>query len=480
LSTELRSSDLVAVREQLGREPTTPFTVVARCSAGHPLVIRNAPVDATGAPFPTTYWLTCPAAVRAVARVEADGWIARLNERDRTDAAFADALEAAHRSYANDRAGDLEHARDRGDLEHARDWGGVGGTRRGVKCLHAHYAFHLAGGDDPVGAWVAERIEPVHAGQRSGRVAAIDQGTNSIRLLVVEPGAEPGGDPTELARDMVITRLGQGVDRSGRLDAEALGRTIAVLERYARRARALGAERIRVAATSAVRDAADPEDLAAAVRRHAGSELEVLSGEREAALSFLGATRGLDASLAPPPYLVIDVGGGSTELVTGEGATSRSLWAVSMQIGSVRLTERLVGEDPPTDRDLAALAAAVDEAVGDAGARAALREVRTLIAVAGTATTLQAMALRLDRYDPEAIHRTWLRRDDAERVLSELARMTNRERAALPFMAPGRGDVIVAGGAILTGAMRLLGFDRALVSETDILDGLAFEMLDIR
>ena len=160
---ELRSSDIEAVREQLGRDPTTPFTVVARCSGGHPLVIRNAPRDAAGAPFPTTYWLTCPDAVRAVARLEAAGAIARFNEQERSDPAFAQALLAAHRAYAEDRATDLPVS-----LED----GGVGGTRRGVKCLHAHYAFHLAGGVDPVGAWVAEQSEPIHIEERPGRVAA--------------------------------------------------------------------------------------------------------------------------------------------------------------------------------------------------------------------------------------------------------------------------------------------------------------------
>ncbi|MGZ6546384.1 MAG: DUF501 domain-containing protein, partial [Actinomycetota bacterium] len=160
---ELRSSDMAAVREQLGREPTTPFTVVVRCTGGHPLVIRNAPRDASGAPFPTTYWLTCPGAVKAVARLEAEGWIARFNERERSDPSFADALAVAHRSYAEDRACELPEA---------ADDGGVGGTRKGVKCLHAHYANHLAGGDDVVGHWVAERIEPVHADQRPGRIAA--------------------------------------------------------------------------------------------------------------------------------------------------------------------------------------------------------------------------------------------------------------------------------------------------------------------
>jgi exopolyphosphatase/guanosine-5'-triphosphate,3'-diphosphate pyrophosphatase len=464
---ELRASDLIAVRTQLGREPTTPFTVVARCTARHPLVIRNGPRDASGRPFPTTYWLTCPDAVKAVSRIEADGWIARLNERLGTDRAFSRALRAAHRSYAEDRASDLPEA---------LDDGGVGGTRTGVKCLHAHYAFHLAGGLDPVGAWVADRVEPVHADQRPGRVAAIDQGTNSIRLLVLEP--VPDGDPTEVARDMVITRLGQGVDRTGRIDPEALRRTVKVLARYCRRSRALGAERIRVAATSAVRDAANRDDFAAAVRDLADSKLEVISGEREAGLSFLGATRSLDDSVSPP-YLVLDIGGGSTELVIG-GRPGIADHAISTRMGSVRLTERFVHHDPPAGEELAMIARAIGDVLDEAETMVPVGDARSLVAVAGTATTLQAIALGLDHYDPERIHRTWLARDDAERVLADLVRMTTPERAALPVMAPGRGDVIVAGALILTTVMRRLGFERALASETDILDGLAFEMLDIR
>ena len=467
---ELRSFDLEAVREQLGRDPTTPFTVVVRCSGGHPLVIRNAPRDAAGAPFPTTYWLTCPEAGRAVARLEAAGAIARFNEQERSDPAFAQALLDAHRSYAEDRAVDLPEAV--GD-------GGVGGTRRGVKCLHAHYAYHLAGGVDPIGRWVAEQVEPVHAEERIGRVAAIDQGTNSIRLLVVEPPAEAGGDPTELSRDMVITRLGQGVDRTGRLDPDALRRTVDVLARFCRRARALHADRIRVAATSAVRDASNRDEFATAVRELAGAELEVISGEREAGLSFLGGTHGLDPSAVPSPYLVIDIGGGSTEFVVGR-EPGRAEHARSTQMGSVRLTERNVATDPPSPPEIRAISSEIDRVLDEAEAAVPIRDARTLVAVAGTATTLQAIALGLDRYDPDAIHRTWLSLETADAVLADLVRMTNPERGAIPVMALGRGDVIIAGALILTSVMRRFGFERALVSETDILDALAYELLDIR
>lgn len=456
---ELRGSDLTTVADQLGREPTTPFTVVARCPDGHPLVIRNDPVDAEGNPFPTLFWLTCPAASKAVSRLESEGWIARLNERLTVEADLAAELERAHDQYAKERA--------RGHPG-ADVFGGVGGTRTGVKCLHAHYANHIAGGQDPVGAWTAERIEPIHD-ERPGRVAAIDQGTNSIRLLVAEPDGDGGF--RELARDMVITRLGQGVDRTGRIAPEALERTVAVLARYCRRARALHAERIHVAATAAVRDASNRNELERAVREHAGSELEVLSGEEEAARSFLGATRGLDA---PAPFLVLDIGGGSTEFVVGTDAPEA---ASSVQMGSVRLTERFVRHDPPTPDELETMRAFVGERLDEVERAVPVRDARTLVAVAGTSTTVQAVELGLPHYDSDAIHRTRLDRSAAERVLQQLAVMTTDERASLPVMAPGRADVIVAGAVILVEAMRRFAFEDALVSETDILDGLALEML---
>ncbi len=456
---ELRGSDLAAIRELLGREPTTPFTVVSRCADGHPLVIRNDPIDAQGRPFPTLFWLTCPEAVRAVSRLESGGAIGELNTRAEEEPAFAEALARAHEAYARERA--------RG-FPGAERHGGVGGARTGVKCLHAHYAHHLAGGQDPVGDWTAERVEPIHP-EREGRFAVIDQGTNSIRLLVVEP--DGGGGLRELARDMVITRIGEGVDRTGRIAPEALERTVAVLASYCRRARALHAERIRVAATSAVREAANRDELERAVRQHARSELEVISGEREAELAFLGAARGLEA---PSPFLVVDTGGGSTELVLG---TTAPRARISLPMGSVRLTERFVRADPPSGRELEAMRMAVEDLLEDAEAQMPVRDARTLVAVAGTSTTVQAISLGLDRYDPEAIHRTRLSLAEAERVLGDLAVMTIPERSALPVMAPGRGDVIVAGAVILATVMRRLGFEGCLVSETDILDGLALDAL---
>jgi len=459
---ELRGSDLSIVREQLGREPTVSFTVVARCPGGHPLVIRNAPIDRDGHPFPTLFWLTCTVAVKAAARLESQGWIGRWNARAEKDEALATALATAHDEYARERS--------RG-FPQALAWGGVGGASRGVKCLHAHYANHVAGGRDPIGAWVAGEIEPVHPEEKPGRVGVVDLGTNSIRLLVasVEPAEDQGLE--EFARDMVITRIGEGVDRTGRIDPEALTRTVDVLQRYCRRTRALHAERVQVSATAAVREASNRDELEASVRTHAGSELEIITGEREAALSFLGARHGLDA---PSPFLVLDIGGGSTEFAVG---TEQPEASISTPMGSVRLTERLIQTDPPSEGGLGAIRKAVHGILDDVERSVPVRTPRTLVAVAGTPTTIQAISLGLPFYDPEAIHRSWLSVGKAERVLGELAKMTINERSAIPVMAPGRADVIVAGAMILVEVMRRFGFERALVSETDILDGLALELL---
>jgi exopolyphosphatase/guanosine-5'-triphosphate,3'-diphosphate pyrophosphatase len=459
---ELRGSDLSIVREQLGREPTVPFTVVARCPGGHPLVIRNAPLDRDGHPFPTLFWLTCPVAVKAAARLESEGWIGRWNARAETDEALATGLATAHEEYARERS--------RGFPQPVAG-GGVGGASRGVKCLHAHYANHVAGGRDPIGAWVAGEIEPVHPEEKPGRVGVVDLGTNSIRLFVASAEPSEGQGLEEFARDMVITRIGEEVDRTGRIDPDALARTVDVLGRYCRRARALHAERIRVSATAAVREASNRDELEASVRTHAGAELEVITGEREAALSFLGATHSLDV---PAQFLVLDIGGGSTEFAVG---TEQPDASISTPMGSVRLTERLIRTDPPSEDELVSIRNAVRGILDDVESSVPVRTVRTLVAVAGTPTTIQAISLGLPFYDPEAIHRSWLSVEEAERVLEELARMTTDKRSTIAVMAPGRADVIVAGAVILVEVMRRFGFERSLVSETDILDGLALELL---
>jgi exopolyphosphatase/guanosine-5'-triphosphate,3'-diphosphate pyrophosphatase len=237
------------------------------------------------------------------------------------------------------------------------------------------------------------------------------------------------------------------------------------------------AERIRLAATSAARDASNAAELLGPLREIVGAEPEILTGEREAGLSFLGGTRALDAE--DGPFLVMDIGGGSTEFVSGH-EPGLAEHAVSVQLGSVRLTERVQPSDPPTDAELKRFTEEAERAMERVEETVPAREARLMVAVAGTATTLQACALGLDRYDPDVVHRSTLSLQDAERTLHQLAAMTNEERAAIPVMPKGRGDVIVAGATVLVTALRRFGFDRALVSETDILDGLALELLGVR
>jgi exopolyphosphatase/guanosine-5'-triphosphate,3'-diphosphate pyrophosphatase len=220
-----------------------------------------------------------------------------------------------------------------------------------------------------------------------------------------------------------------------------------------------------------VRDVADRRLVEAEVARIAGVAPEVLSGEREAALSFLGATVGLDA---PPPFLVFDIGGGSTELVLGSGEVEG---AASVDVGSVRITERVEPADPPSAGDLEEMRRLAGDALAGAEEAVPPGKAATLVGVAGTTTTVQAVALDLDRYDPEAIHRSRLTHRAAREVLHRLAKMRTAERRALPVMAPGREDVIVAGACILVEILERWGFDECVVSERDILDGLAIEMV---
>ena len=402
-----------------------------------------------------------------MSRIESEGWIKRLNGQAESGPAAPDRVAAGPRGV---RPG----ARRAGGGGRARGAAWAGPPRASSACTPTTRTSWRGAGTRSAGGWRHQlaRGEPIHYEKPSRRAAAIDLGTNSIRLLVGR--WTPADDEVqELARDMVITRIGQGVDQAGVIGEEPLRRTLLVLARYCRRARALGAERIHLGATSAVRDASNRDELAEAVLRLTGEPMEVVSGEEEAALAFLGATRGLRD--VPGPYLVLDIGGGSTEFVLGRDEPTH---AISMRIGSVRLTERFVRSDPPSPGDLDTLGRAIDAVLAKVEERVPVRDAGTLIAVAGTPTTMQGIALALPEYDPELLHRSWLSADDADRVFRLLLDMTTEERRGLPVMPPGREDVIAAGAAILTAVMRRWGFDRALVSETDMLDGLLYRMIE--
>lgn len=303
------------------------------------------------------------------------------------------------------------------------------------------------------------------------RVAAFDCGTNSLRLLVADLDPE-NGTAQELVREMRVVRLGQGVDRTGRIAEAALVRTFAALDELMELVVSHDVHRIRFAATSAARDAENSAEFAAGVRRRTGVDLEILDGQTEAHATFLGATRAL-----PPmssPLLVIDIGGGSTELVLGD-ADGEIRKAESLDIGSVRLTERHLASDPPRREEIAAAVDDIESTLD--GCEVDLAEAATVIGVAGTITTLAAAVLGLDHYDSTVIHRSVLKTDAVQGAVHQLLAMMVEQRKALGFMHPGRADVIGAGGLILDRVLRRTQVSSVLVSEQDILDGLAWQLV---
>ena len=305
------------------------------------------------------------------------------------------------------------------------------------------------------------------------RVAAVDCGTNSIRLLVADLDAT-AGTLTDVDRRMEVVRLGEGVDRTGRLAPAALMRTFAACDTYAAVVRGTRAERVRFVATSASRDVENRDDFVAGVRDRFGVEPEVVTGDEEAALSFAGATRELVSSDLDRPFLVVDIGGGSTELVLGGTSVEA---ARSVDVGCVRLTERHLHSDPPTAAEVAAASADIEAAVTLAGQTVPLHRAATLVGLAGSVTTVAAMALGLPAYDRGRIHHARIPAAEVHGAAAALLAMTRAERAELPFMHPGRVDVIGAGALVLSVVMHRMPVDSVVVSEHDILDGIAWSLV---
>ena len=303
------------------------------------------------------------------------------------------------------------------------------------------------------------------------RVAAIDCGTNSIRLLVAD---RDSNRLVDVVRRMEIVRLGAGVDRTGRFGDAALARTFAALDDYSEQIRQLGAERVRMVATSATRDAANRDVFIGGVRERLGVDPDVVTGDEEAALSFAGATGDLSATDVAAPYLVCDIGGGSTEFVLGDAEGVRA--SRSVDIGCVRMTERHLHGDPPTEAEIAAARADIETALEKVAEVVPVREAATLIGLAGSVTTVTALALGLDRYDPDRIHRARVSAIDVHAVADSLLAMDRATRAALPVMHPGRVDVIGAGALVLDTILSWGGFAEVVASEHDILDGIALSI----
>lgn len=302
-------------------------------------------------------------------------------------------------------------------------------------------------------------------GEGRPRLAAIDVGTNSVLLLVA--ARDEAGRLSAVAEAMEMTRLGEGVDRSGRLGERAMRDTVEAVRAFAARARALGARRLAVVSTSAARDASNGAAFLARLRAAAGVEAEILSGEEEAALSY----RSVAMDFGDGPLWAIDIGGGSTELIHGVGGELRL--RRSYDIGAVRLTERCVAGDPPSAADLARVEAAVAEALAELPSPA---PGATLVGIAGTVTTLAAVHLGLEAYDAERVHGATLGLEEVRAVETRLAALRLEERLEIPSLPPKRADVIVAGAVILRVAMERLGFSEVVVSDR----GVRWGLLDAR
>jgi exopolyphosphatase/guanosine-5'-triphosphate,3'-diphosphate pyrophosphatase len=300
------------------------------------------------------------------------------------------------------------------------------------------------------------------------RVAAIDCGTNSIRLLIADI---EGNSFREVTRLMEVVRLGQGVDQTGQFHPDAIARTLAAVDKYAVEIAKRGVQKIRFCATSATRDASNRELFIEGVFERLGVRPEVISGEEEASLSFMGATKDLPAS--DGPFLVVDIGGGSTEFVIG---TDHVEAAKSVNIGCVRMTERHFVSSDPEPGEIAAATQDIDEAIAQAAKVVPITSAKTLIAVAGTATTVAAAALKLSEYDRYTIHLSHISAEDVHAASKMFFALKRDERAALGYMHPGRVDVIPAGSLVLSRIMLATGAKEFVASESDILDGMAWSL----
>jgi exopolyphosphatase / guanosine-5'-triphosphate,3'-diphosphate pyrophosphatase len=300
------------------------------------------------------------------------------------------------------------------------------------------------------------------------RVAAIDCGTNSIRLLIADIS---NGKFHEVVRDMEIVRLGQGVDQTKSFHPDAIARTLSATEKFSSQIKSKGVEKIRFCATSATRDATNRNIFIDGVREILGVEVEVIPGEEEAALSFMGATKELRQSVAP--FLVVDIGGGSTEFVIGGTEVSA---AKSVNIGCVRMSERHLNQQPPSSAQIHAAITDIDLAIAEAAKAVPITTAQTLVAVAGTATTVAAAALELSSYDRHTIHLSRISADKVYKVAAMFQQLSKDEIAKLGYMHPGRVDVITAGALVLSRVMAATGATEFVASESDILDGIAWKL----
>lgn len=303
-------------------------------------------------------------------------------------------------------------------------------------------------------------------------LAAIDCGTNSVRLLIADVDSD--GVLHERVRLMRIVRLGEGIDRTGEFSEAALARLFVALDEFAGIMAEHRVERTRFVATSASRDARNRDAFLDGVRDRLHVTPEVIPGTEEAALSFVGALRGLPAGRVESPALVVDIGGGSTEFVLGDATPE---FAASVDVGCVRMTERHLVSDPPTAAEVAATRADIRAAIAQAASVVPFGRARTVVGLAGSVTTVAAMAMDLPAYDESLLHGAVISADQVAEVARRFTAMTRAERAALPYMHPGRVDVIAGGAMVLDEVLVATGAVEVVVSETDILDGIVYSIV---
>ena len=466
----MNPADIARVGELLGRIPQGQFEIVVRTKSGDPVVLRNAPFLDDGTPMPTRYWLLGERETVIIGRLEAGGGV---------NQAEADigptALEETHNRYAAERDAAI-------DPTHTgpRPFGGVGGTRIGVKCLHAHFGWWLAVGDDPVGQWVADKLlisrddyvvtnnmptRPVF----TSPVAAIDIGTNSTNLLIVDPQGN------EIVREVKVTRLGKGVAASGLLDDSAIAATVQQLAVYASLLKQHNVETFRVTATEACRRASNANTFLDQAQTVLGKRPEIISGVEEGQLAFRGALSKLEPHNGTT--IVIDIGGGSTEVMIGQGNSLQH--TSSFPVGAVVLTETELHRDPPRPEELTNAIGLVTDFMDDlVREQPHVLDATRVVGVAGTIVTIAAVEMGIARFDPVALHGMTLTREAAEDVFRTLATESLTDRKSNPGLPGERADVIVGGCCALVGIMRRLRLPSITVSVHNLLDGVVQHILD--
>ena len=458
----MNPADIARVGELLGRIPQGQFEIVVRTKSGDPVVLRNAPFLDDGTPMPTRYWLLGERETVIIGRLEASGGV---------NQAEADigptALEETHNRYAAERDAAI-------DPTHTgpRPFGGVGGTRIGVKCLHAHFGWWLAGGNDPVGDWVAEKLRISRSSYiraTAQPVAAIDIGTNSTNLLIAD------AQGNDIVREVHVTGLGRGVVHNNMLNEDAIARTIARLQQYATLIQNHGVGTIRVTATEACRRATNASVFLDQAEAVLGTRPLIIAGTEEGRLAYSGALSHLPTH--DGITLVIDIGGGSTEIMIGEKTLQH---AVSFPVGTVVLTESHLSHDPPRPEELTNAIGFVTDFMDDLiRDHPEVLSATRVVGVAGSIVTIAAVEIGLKEFDAAALHGARMTRENVEEVFRTLATETLANRKFNPGLPADRADVIVGGCCVLVGVMRKLRIPEIMVSVNNLLDGLVRDELGL-